>query len=199
MQEIPFPDKKYQIIYADPPWSYYCGGKKNASRHYKCQPIQWIWDLPVKNITDANCILFLWSTFPVLPQCIETIKRWGFRYATNGFVWVKRNRVSNSWFWGCGNYTRANAEICLIGVKGSIKRKSKSVHSVLDDSIMEHSRKPDCARNRIVKLCGDLPRIELFARQRVEGWDAWGNQVDAASLPPQLPTETDSKEGWLKL
>jgi len=177
---IPLPDKKYQIIYADPPWKYWAGGKKNAARHYECQDIEWIYNLPVSSISSENCALFLWSTFPCLPQCIETLNRWGFRYATNAFVWVKRNRVSNSWFFGCGNYTRANAEICILGVKGKIKRMSRCVSSVLDDRIMGHSKKPDGARSRIVELMGDLPRIELFARQQTPGWDCWGNEVESS-------------------
>ena len=174
---IPFPNKKYQIIYADPPWKYWAGGKKNAARHYACQDIDWIHNLDVNSIADQNCALFLWSTFPVLPDCIKTIEKWGFRYATNAFVWVKRNKVADTWFWGCGNYTRANAEICLLGIKGSMTRMSKAVHSVVDDRIMQHSKKPSCVKDRILDLFGDLPRIELFARQQTPGWDVWGNEV----------------------
>ncbi len=171
--------KKYQIIYADPPWSYWLGGKKNASRHYKCQPIDWIHNLPIHQIIDDNCVLFLWSTFPMLPDCLETIKRWGFKYSTNAFTWVKRNKKADSWFWGCGNYTRANAEICLLGMKGTLTRQAKNVHQIIDCPVGQHSSKPDEARDRIVKLFGDLPRIELFARQKVEGWDCWGNEVES--------------------
>ena len=112
-----------------------------------------------------------------MPEALETIKHWGFKYSTLGFVWVKRNKKADTCFFGLGNYTRANSELCLIATKGKIKRISKSVSSVIDARIMEHSRKPDIVRDKIVELMGDLPRIELFARQSVEGWDCWGNEV----------------------
>ena len=187
--------KKYQIIYADPPWSYWLGGKKNASRHYSCMKIEDIYRLPIERIADTNCALFLWSTFPMLPECIETIKKWGFRYATNAFTWVKRNKVADSWFWGCGNYTRANAEICLLGIRGSLKRQSKSVHQIVDTRIGKHSKKPDVVRNRIVDLFGDLSRVELFARQRTPGWDVWGNEVDSdIQLNESLPHVSEHRQ-----
>lgn len=171
-------DKKYGIIYADPPWSYSAGGKKrNAKRHYQTMKPEEIYALPVQDISEDNCVLFLWATFPNLLVAIETIKQWGFTYKTIGFVWVKRNQKALSWFWGGGNWTRSNAEICLIGVKGNPKRISASVHSVCEAARMEHSRKPAEIRDRIVDLMGDLPRIELFARQAADGWDCWGNEA----------------------
>ena len=114
---------------------------------------------------------------PLLDKAFEVMRAWGFTYKTCGFTWVKRNKVSNSWFWGLGYWTRANAEICLLATKGKPHRASKSVHQVCDARIMEHSRKPGEIRDRIVQLCGDLPRIELFARQYADGWDCWGNEV----------------------
>ena len=172
-------DKKYNIIYADPPWSYSAGGKvRNAKRHYPTMKPEEIYMVPVSNIAADNCILFLWATFPNLPQALETIKRWGFTYKTLGFVWVKRNIKSPGWFMGGGNWTRSNSEICLIGVKGRNKRVSASVRQVCDAPRMEHSRKPPEIRERIIELCGDLPRIELFARQHADGWDCWGNETE---------------------
>ena len=174
---IPFPDKKYNIIYADPAWSYWTGGKKNQSNHYSVMTIDDIKNMPVNDIADDDCILFMWVTFPILNQVFEIAKNWGFEYATNGFTWVKRNKIANSWFWGLGQWTRSNAELCLIFRKGKPKRISKSVHSVIDARIMEHSKKPDIVRDKIVELVGDLPRIELFARETADGWDSWGNEV----------------------
>ena len=139
--------------------------------------MQEIWDLPVKEIADNNCVLFLWITYPKLIDCIKTIEKWGFEYKTCAFSWIKKNKKSDSLFWGLGYYTRSNNEICLLATKGKPKRISSAVHQVVIDKIREHSRKPDCVRDRIVQLCGDLPRIELFARQRVDGWDCWGNEV----------------------
>ncbi len=176
-------DKKYNIIYADPPWSYKAWSgqgkdKKTAENHYRCMKKEDIQNLPIQNIAADDCVLMLWVTFPCLEEGLELIKKWGFTYKTCGFTWIKRNRKSDGYFWGLGHWTRANAEICLLATKGKPERVSKSVHSVCDARIMEHSRKPDEIRNRIVQLCGDLPRIELFARKSVEGWDSWGDEVN---------------------
>ena len=175
-----FPNKKYNIIYADPPWSYKdkaLAGNRGAGCKYPTQSSEWLNSLSVENITDKDCILFLWVTMPKLNECFELIKQWGFEYKTCAFTWVKKNKKANSWFMGMGRWTRANSEICLLAKKGKPKRISASVHSVVDTSIERHSKKPDCVRNRIVELCGDLPRIELFARQKTPGWDVWGNEV----------------------
>ena len=175
---ISLPDKKYKIIYADPAWKYASGFlKRNWSNKYNTMKAEDIYNLPVNKIADDNCILFLWVTFPKLLEGLETIKQWGFTYKSCAFTWVKKNKVSDSWFWGMGHWTRANAECCLISVKGKPQRKSKGVHSLVCSKIQEHSKKPDCVRDHIVELCGDLPRIELFARQKVDGWDCWGNEV----------------------
>ena len=175
-------DKKYNIIYADPPWQYKTWSgkgkeKKSAENHYPCMKKEDIQNLPVRKISANDCVLFLWVTMPCLEEGLELIKAWGFTYKTCGFTWVKRNRKADSWFWGLGYWTRANAEICLLATRGNPKRESKSVHQICDARIMEHSRKPDEIRERIVKLCGDLPRIELFARQHEDGWDCWGNET----------------------
>ena len=172
-------DNKYNIIYADPPWSYKVWSEKgklhkSAERHYECLPKEDIQKLPVQDICADDCVLFLWVTFPCLEEGLELIEKWGFNYKTCGFAWVKRNRKSGSYFMGCGYWTRANTELCLIATKGKPHRVSKSVRQVCDAAIMEHSRKPDEIRDRIVELCGDIPRIELFARQAADGWDRWG-------------------------
>jgi len=192
-KSIPFPNKKYNIIYADPPWSYRTwtakGGHKSASAHYKTMDIEDIKSLPIQDICEKDCVLFIWVTFPNLIEGIDTLSSWGFTYKTCGFVWVKTNKNYNinqtsflpqdsfNTFYGLGYWTRANSELCLIGTKGKIRRQSNSVHQIIYDPIREHSRKPDCTRDKIVELMGDIPRIELFARQKHEGWDAWGNEV----------------------
>ena len=134
--------------------------------------------LPISELAEDNCVLFIWVTFPKLQEGLDTIKAWGFTYKTIAFNWVKRNKVADTWFWGMGKWTRANSEICLLATKGTPKRMSASVHSVLDNPISIHSRKPNEARKRIIELCGDLPRVELFAREQLEGFDVWGNQVE---------------------
>jgi len=175
---IPFPDKKYNIIYADPAWSY-TGNMMNSSAtdHYKTMSLKDICNLPVKKIADNNCILFMWVTLPKLNQFMDVIKSWGFEYKSTAFVWVKKNKISDSFFMGLGRWTRANPEICVLATKGKISRKSNAVRQLQIFPIEQHSKKPDEFRNLIIELCGDLPRIELFARQKVDGWDCWGNEV----------------------
>jgi len=179
---VKFPNKKYNIIYADPPWNglgWNNSGLKCPANHYKVQDLDWIKSLPVQSISDDLCFLFLWVTFPNLKGGLEVIESWGFKYATCAFVWVKKNKKSDSYFVGLGNYTRANTEICLLGTKGKTQRarKSRSVRQIIDSPIEKHSKKPDEIRTRIIELCGDLPRIELFARSHFEGWDCWGDEL----------------------
>jgi N6-adenosine-specific RNA methylase IME4 len=135
--------------------------------------------LPVGELAAKDCALFLWVTFPLLPSCFEVIDAWGFEYKSCAFVWAKRNRRSDGFFVGLGYWTRANAELCLLATKGSPKRVSAAIRQIVDTPREAHSKKPDVVRERIVALMGDLPRIELFARSRAEGWDAWGNEVES--------------------
>ena len=139
--------------------------------------------LPVNDLAAENAVLIMWATFPNLPLALATIEAWGFTYKTCAFTWVKQNRKSPSLFWGMGYYTRSNAEVCLLAVKGRpLARYSHKVHSVILSPVETHSKKPDETRDRIVELFGDLPRIELFARQRAEGWDCWGNEVKPIAM-----------------
>lgn len=174
---------KYQIIYADPPWQYrQSKGQGVAENHYTTMRIEDLCRLPVSQIADKDCTLFLWVTFPQLREGLQLIQEWGFTYKTVAFVWVKMNRKSNTPFFGLGYWTRSNVEICLLGVKGHPQRISKKVHQLIISPIQEHSRKPAQAREKIVELMGDIPRIELFARDKSKGWDVWGNEVDAKDI-----------------
>ena len=178
--------KKYKIIYADPPWQYRVYSKKekgrSAENHYHTMNIDDIRSLPVGEIADDDCVLFLWITFPCLKEGISVMESWGFTYKTCGFNWVKRNKKKDTYFMGLGFWTRSNSEVCLIGTKGHPKRVSKAVPQVCDARVMEHSRKPSEVRERIVELCGDVPRIELFAREAVKGWDCFGDEIDGADI-----------------
>lgn len=175
--------KKYGIIYADPPWHYRVYSKKGAGRsaesHYPTMTIEEIQALPVSELADKDCALFMWITFPLLKESLSVLSAWGFKFKTIAFVWIKQNRKSDLQFWGMGYWTRANAEFCVLATKGKPKRMAKNVHQVIVSHIEEHSKKPDEARRRIVRLMGDLPRIELFARQKSAGWDVWGNEVES--------------------
>lgn len=174
-------DKKYSIIYADPPWKY--GGGKNkktfqglASVYYDTMKTKDICDLPIPNITADDAVLFLWVTPPQLVDGLKVLESWGFKYKTIAFNWIKYYK-SGKPFFGLGFWTRSNSEICLLGVKGNIHRVDNKVSQIIQTECLPHSKKPDEARDRIVQLIGDLPRIELFARQQTEGWDCWGNEV----------------------
>ena len=123
----------------------------------------------------------MWATFPNIIEALKVMKSWGFIYKTAGFVWVKKNKKNNSNFWGMGAYTRANAEVCLIGIsektKAKISVKNHSVQQIIESKIECHSKKPDEVRKRIVQLLGDISRIELFARNFYDGWDCWGDDA----------------------
>ena len=177
-----FPDKKYSVIYADPLWHYndkrdkhprLCGG---ARVHYPVMKTADICALPVKAIADDNALLFMWATFPNLPESLKVMEAWGFKYKTLGFSWIKTNK-NGSPFFGIGWYTKSNCEVCLIGVRGRPKKASNSVSSIVLAPKGKHSAKPAIVRDKIVEFAGDVPRIELFARQEVSGWDSWGNEL----------------------
>jgi N6-adenosine-specific RNA methylase IME4 len=179
--------KKYNVILADPPWSYNDKGSlkhPGASHKYECMSLEDIQSLPIKDTIPADdCVLFMWTTMPFLPDAIETVKKWGFTFKTVGFVWVKRNKKKkDGWFYGMGNWTRANAELVIIATRGNPKRVSAAVHSVIEAPVRGHSQKPDEIYERIERLCGDVPRIELFARQRREGWDSVGLAIDGIKI-----------------
>lgn len=175
-------NKRYDVIYADPPWRFLTysdkGKGRSAEKHYPTMAKEDIKALPVKRISAKDSVLFLWVTAPCLIEGLELIKAWGFTYKTVAFTWVKQNKRNDKPFMGLGYYTRANAEYCLIATKGKVlKRQSRSVSSVVISHIERHSKKPDEVRKRIVELYGERPRIELFAREKADGWDCFGNEV----------------------
>ena len=143
--------------------------------------------LPVADLAAKDSALFLWATFPQLPEALRLIQAWGFTYKSVAFVWLKQNRKSPGWFYGLGFWTRGNAEVCLLATRG---------HQFIISPVREHSRKPEEAREKIVALMGDLPRVELFARQSPPGWDVWGNEVEP-TIPDfwtKCPEAADQKE-----
>ncbi len=180
---------KYKIIYADPPWKFKNYSDKwhkdrQESRwvenEYNCMTFEDMCKMPIKEMCEKDAVCFMWVTFPKLKEGLALLEAWGFEYKTNAFTWIKKNKKNTKTnFWGMGFYTRANAEICILGTKGKVlPRLSHGVHSVIESPIREHSRKPDEARNKIIELFGELPRIELFSRTKTEGWDVWGNQTE---------------------
>lgn len=178
------PRSAYSIVYADPPWTYRdkaADGKRGACFKYPVMTAEEICLLPVREIAAPDSVLFLWTTFPHIDVALKVIDAWKFTYKTVAFTWAKRSRSGISWHFGMGNWTRANAEVCLLGVRGKIRRVSASVSSLVESPVLAHSRKPVIVREHIVRLMGQLPRIELFARGADPldpGWDQWGDTPD---------------------
>jgi site-specific DNA-methyltransferase (adenine-specific) len=168
--------RKYQIVYADPPWDYGSFPSTSNTSAYPLMPTDEICALPVRNITQLNAVLFLWATMCKLPDAFRVIDAWGFSYVTNGFTWVKTNPRMRTPFLGMGYWTRQNAELCLLAKRGRPTRRDKRVSSLVIAPRQLHSKKPEVVRNLIVRVCGAFLRIELFARNKSPGWDSWGNE-----------------------
>ena len=172
--------KKYSIIYADPPWSYKDSGCQGAAaKHYNTMSIEELKKLPIGDLADKNAVLFMWATYPKLAEALELIDSWGFIYKTIAFQWVKTYKSGFGEFLGLGRWTRGNAEPCLLATKGKPKRINPGISQLIFSPIRKHSQKPPETRIKIKKLLGDLPAIELFARDKTPGWDVWGNEVDS--------------------
>jgi len=175
--------EKYDIIYADPPWLYKCGKNHLARKsmingkddiHYNSMTVNEMKKIDMSKISEDNCLLFLWVTSPFLEIGIDLMKGWGFSYSTIGFIWYK-GRANP------GSYTLSECEICIIGKKGKIPtpRGSRKERQFLNEKRTEHSKKPDEIRNRIDKMFPKQNKIELFARNKWEGWDVFGNEVES--------------------
>lgn len=181
-KQIKFPNKKYRIIYADPPWPESAASEKRfgqAEQHFKTMKEREIVSLggAINGIAHANSALFLWSTARHLPMAFRVMEAWGYRYVNVAFTWMKSNKNDGRPRMGLGVYTKANAEFCLLGLRGKMKAKAHNVLSAVYEPTVALGWKPNTVRDRIVRLFGNLSRIELFARQRIKGWDAWGDEV----------------------
>lgn len=177
--------KKYQIIYADPPWKYKENwGNGAVKHHYETMNNKEILELPVANIADKDCHLYLWYTNSFVREAHQVCDAWGFKYKQT-LTWVKQYSNKNIEM-GLGYYFRGATEHILFGVKGKLPRINKSLINVIETdgqavyeiNSRKHSEKPYKFKKLIVDHSGDLPRIELFARQKTQGWDVWGNEVD---------------------
>jgi len=180
--------KRYSVIYADPAWGYESNGTPAAKRpclergdkphsvnhYYETMKPADIMKLPVADICEKDAVLFLWATNPLLPEALETMKQWGFKYKTI-ITWHKERCK------GMGYWFRGHTEHILVGVKGKVKAFRSLEHNIKKLPVEKHSKKPDEFRQMIEKATGNLGnRVELFARNNHEGWDAWGNEVGSS-------------------
>lgn len=175
--------KKYKLIYADPAWQYNdknTGGsyKSGAAQKYTVTSIHEMKRLPIHNLADDDCLLAMWHVAPMPQEALDLVKVWGFKLKTmKGFTWHKLTKNGLSHF-GMGHYTRANTEDCLIATKGSPQIESHSIRQFIEAKIGKHSEKPPEIRDKLIKLCGDVNRIELFSRHSIKNWDSWGDQSE---------------------
>ena len=180
----------YRVIYADPPWTFATYSRKGKGRsaeaHYDCMSMEDIKALPVAQWAADDCVLFLWTTDPLLEKAFEIIRAWGFTYKTVGFYWAKLNKQTpashnRGFFTGLGFWTRANPELCLLATRGKPHRRRADVRKLIVSRRREHSRKPDEAYERIEALC-EGPYLEMFARFPRPGWDHWGSNADLPGI-----------------
>lgn len=178
---------RFGVIYADPPWEYKTwtakGGNKSASAHYNVQAASWIHALPVADVAAPDCCLFMWATFPNLPEGIETVRAWGFDFKTVAFVWVKTVGGFEKPRMGTGYWSRSNAEICIFATRGKPQRLNKDVEQIVACPIGRHSEKPIEVYDRIERLVGG-PYLEIFGRPLgplmqdcVPHWTRLGNEI----------------------
>jgi N6-adenosine-specific RNA methylase IME4 len=198
VQRKPFPGLergRYQVILADPPWTFKTYSAKGtgrlACRHYGVLSLGDIKAMPVGDLAADDCALFVWCIDCMLPEALAVITAWGFTYKTVGFTWAKTNAKSPGYFTGMGYWTRANPESCLFATRGSPKRLNKNVRQLIVAPRGRHSAKPPELRDRIMRLVGG-PYCELFARERTAGWDSWGNELQPVKESVMLMTKTEA-------
>ena len=177
--------KKYNIIYADPPWQFNSvksGGsmKSGAAAKYNVMSLEQLKALDVPALCEKDCVLIMWYVSSQPQEALDLVKAWGFTIKNmNAFIWRKLSTNLIPHF-GMGYWTRGGAECALLAVRGKPKSVCKSIRQVRDEPVGEHSEKPGIFRDDIVKLCGDLPRLEMFARTAPAGWDVFGNEVESS-------------------
>lgn len=191
--------RRYPVLLLDPPWAYRdknAHGERGSSFKYDVLKPKDIAALPMQNVMADDCAVFLWSPAPMLPEALNCLEVWGASYRTVAFNWVKTvkyiepfSSVVNPWTWlssiakfGLGHWTRSSTELCLLGVKGRPPRVEKGVRQVVFYPALKHSAKPPSVSKRIESLMGDVPRLELFAREHAVGWDATGFELDGVDV-----------------
>ena len=182
----------YDVILADPPWSFRVwdedtGNGRAPRAHYDTMPIEELCKLPIRDLASKNCALFLWAVWPSMFENVPPLlDAWGFKYKSLAWIWVKALKDGTGFATGMGYYSRANSEPCLLAVKGNMPVANRDVLAVIHSPRRAHSQKPDEQYSKIERLYPDKRYLELFARQKREGWDSWGNEITSdIQLTPQ--------------
>lgn len=166
---------KYNVLLVDPPWEYksdMASGRKSLD-HYPSMSNEELMSMDIKSMCENECVLYMWTTTPNLDAAIGIGKSWGFDYKQVAFVWDKVNPC-------CGNYTMPQVELVLVfrPRKGKLPKRSKTnVRQVITEKKREHSRKPEYVQDMLDLMYPTAKKIELFARRKRDGWDAWGNET----------------------
>ena len=175
------PRLRYGCILADPPWHFGMRSEKgrvkcpDGAGHYRTMPLEEIKALPVAHLAAPDSVLALWATVPMLPEALEVVDAWGYRYLTL-LTWAKRSRSDGGWHFGTGYWLRNATEHLILAGLGQSGPRNRSTRSLLAAPVREHSRKPDETYDLLEALCAG-PYLELFARHARTGWDAWGDQL----------------------
>jgi N6-adenosine-specific RNA methylase IME4 len=172
----------YRVIYADPPWLFGDAnenGNRGASSKYPCMTMHELFAMTdyIDHLAANDCVLAMWWVSAMPQEALDLIKVWGFKlWNMQGLVWDKKTKNQKEFF-GLGHSTRPSKEAMLFATRGKKWRENKGVRQAISATVGTHSEKPQEARDALVTLFGDVPRIELFARKRVDGWDCWGNEI----------------------
>lgn len=176
---------KFSVILSDCPWQYNdksVAGKRGADFKYDTISTKDLMHMRIGDLGAENSAHFMWVTGPFMLEGIRLLQAWGWKYKGIAFNWVKLNKKNGKPFMGMGHYTRACSEYVLLGTRGKLKVQSHSVHSVVMSPVREHSAKPPEVREKIVELFGDVPRLEIFARDRCKGWEQTGLELDDVDI-----------------
>ena len=184
-------NNKYKTVLADPPWDINQKGKRGAECHYELMTLDRIKAMPVKDLCAENAHLYLWIPNGLLQEGLDVIKAWGFTFRSP-IYWIKPRL-------GLGNYIRNASETCLFATRGHAPVKFHAQPNWLFAPLQDHSHKPE-EQYAIIERLSNGPYLELFARRRQPGWDAWGNEIDADIIIPGYPVpcysdKAEPKEG----
>lgn len=180
-------------------WNRVNGLLKSADNHYPTMTLDQIRELPVRELSDNDCALFLWVTWPFIFKAESVIKAWGFEYSGLAWEWLKQNPKTKKYAFGTGYGTRKNLEPCLLALRGNPKIKSRSERDFIIAPRQEHSRKPDEQYGKIERLYPQGPYLEMFARRTRAGWDCIGNGINGEDIRVTLERASNEQSAQVHL